>query len=148
MPSSRIERFFQSDNFAILGMSRTKRNFAWMIYDGFVKAGARVFAVHPVGGKVRNIEFYSSLGSLPVPVDAAVLCFDMAISNNILKEMKDYGIKRIWLQQGACKASVVREAGDMGFETFTGCALMYMPGASFPHRLHRFFKELFAKGKD
>lgn len=38
------------------------------------------------------------------------------------------------------------EAGMAEFKPIAGCALMYMPGASFIHRLQRSLYELFKKG--
>lgn len=148
MPNSRISRFYDSNGFAVLGMSRKKKNMGWFIYDGFLKAGAKVFAVHPAGGTVRNVEFHKSIRALPVQVEAAVLCHKMADSEDLLKDLKESGVRKIWLQQGSCHSSVKSKAENLGFETYSGCAMMFMPQSSFPHRLHRFFHDLFAKGKD
>jgi len=146
MPNNRATRFFQSDKYAVLGMSRTRKNFAWHIYRRLLKSGATVFAVHPEGGVSRDVPFYRSLDSLPEKVESALICFDVTKSGIMVNELKNSGIRTVWFQQGSYNDSIIEDVRCQGIEAYTGCAMMYMPQASFPHRLHRFFHELTAKG--
>jgi predicted CoA-binding protein len=146
MPNNRIAEFYYSESFAIFGMSRSRKNFAWSIYNSLVRAGREVFPVHPGGGEAKGIRFYDSLESLPGPPKAAILCLNLKKHDGILQRLKAAGIERVWLQQGSFNDSILKEAETAGLNPITGCALMYMPGASFPHRLHRFLYELFKKG--
>ena len=130
----------------MIGMSRSRRNFAWAIHDGLLKAGKKVFPVHPEGGYSRGIQFYDSIGSLPLTPAAAIISLDLKKQLGILSELKDSGIEHIWLQQGSYDDSVLQEADRAGLNPITGCALMYLPGTSFVHRLHRFLYEFFRRG--
>ena len=146
MPDDRIELFYQSESFAVVGMSKSRRNFAWSIHDSLVKAGKRVFPVHPEGGYSRDVQFYDSIESLPLIPEAAIIGLDLKKQDGILPELKASGIRKVWLQQGSYNNSILEEAERAGLNPVTGCALMYLPGASFLHRLHRFLHELFKKG--
>jgi predicted CoA-binding protein len=127
-------------------MSKTKKNFAWSVYNGMVKAGLDVFPVHPAGGESCGVEFFKTCAEIPGAVEAAVLCFKVRKSSDTLKELKESGVKRIWFQQGSYDKSQLEEAEELGFEYHTGCAMMYIPEAAFIHRVHRFLHELFTKG--
>jgi predicted CoA-binding protein len=146
MQNDRLAQFYQSRSFAIIGMSRSRGNFAWAIHDSLIKAGKKVFPVHPESGYSRGIQFYDSIESLPLTPEAAILSLDLKKQSRILSELKASGIKKVWLQQGSFDDFILREAERAGLNPITGCALMYLPGASFIRRLHRFLYELFKKG--
>ena len=147
MPGSKAGNFYNSDGFAILGMSRSRKNFAWTIYDGFVKSGMPVFPVHPSGGEIKGVRFYDSLAALPRKVEAAVVSLNVSKADHLLSRLKENGVKKIWFQQGSYDNNVLKKADDLEFETYTGCAMMYLPGTLWLHRVHRFFHELVSKGK-
>jgi len=148
MPNKKAEEFYRSRQIAVLGMSRKKQNFGWHIHKGLTDGGVEVFAVHPGGGKTRDVEFYESCSSLPESVDAAVVCFDIEKSDELFDDLKKSNLKKIWFQQGSFDKAALDKARQLGFDTYTGCALMYAPDTPFFHRIHRFFHELFAKDKD
>jgi predicted CoA-binding protein len=147
-PNKRADLFYDAGRFAVLGMSKTKKNFAWSVYNGLVKAGLDVFPVHPEGGSSRGIEFFKTCAEIPGAPDAAVLCFDLTKSTDTLRALKESGIRKLWLQQGSFDKSHLKEAEELGLECYTGCAMMYMPETAFIHRFHRFLHELFTKGTD
>jgi predicted CoA-binding protein len=46
MPSERVKNFYDCDSFAIVGMSRNRKNFAWAIYEQLKRLDKKVFAVN------------------------------------------------------------------------------------------------------
>jgi len=148
MPGKRPGDFYQSEGIAILGMSRKRKNFAWTIYGEFVKSGIPVYPVHPDGGEVRGVRFYDSVGAIPGKVDAAVLSMKAPKAVDLLPRLKAEGIRKIWFQQGSYDDSLLKKADEHDFQTYTGCSVMFLPGAMWLHRLHRFFHELVSKGKN
>lgn len=145
-PSKSAADFYNAGNYAVLGMSRKKKNFGWAVYDSLLKTGVKVYPVHPDGGNVRGVEFYRSVRDLPEEVDSAIICFDTGKSGRVLDDLEESGIKNIWFQHGSYDQSILNEARERNMQVRTGCAIMYIPRAGFPHRLHRFFHELFSKG--
>lgn len=146
MPGSGKDSFFASGKFALLGVSKSKRNFARSVYDAFSRSGLKVFPVHPAGGSSRDLELYPSINSLPEPVDSAILCYDTRKSGDVLAELKAAGVKKLWFQQGSYDNSVLDLARELEIDFYTGCVLMYLPGTAFFHRLHRRLHELFSRG--
>jgi uncharacterized protein len=146
MPSERIKHFYDCDSFAIIGMSRTRKNFAWTIYEQLIDLGKRVYPVNPKVGIYQGIPFYGSVASLPEIPEAIILSVDPAKAKGMLEELKDCGAKYIWFQQGSFDDEVLSEAERMGLDPIKGCALMNMPNAQFIHRFHRTINEFFGKG--
>ena len=129
-------------------MSKKRRNFAWAIHKCFQKADKKIYAVHPEGGKKNGVSFYKNIAEIPLKPEACIICADLKKSSSLISELAGYGIKKIWLQQGSYDKNTLAMAAKGSLDPLTGCVLMYLPGVSFGHRLHRFFHELFSKGKD
>lgn len=148
MPDNRIEDFYNSGNFALIGMSKKKDNFAWSIYKTFTGTGRKVYPLHPEGGERKGVSFFTKLEDLPEKPDACIVCTDLKKNNDLITMLTDSGIKKIWFQQGSYDKSILEKTTQHEIDPITGCVLMYFPGISFGHRVHRFFHELFSKGKN
>jgi predicted CoA-binding protein len=147
MPDKRITEFYNSDSFLLIGMSKKRRNFAWGIYKSFTGAGRRVFPLHAEGGEKDGAKFYSSLEELPERPEACIVSADLKKNRAFVSELADSGIKRFWFQQGSYDKDLLEIVRKRNIAAFTGCVLMYLPESSFPHKIHRFFHELFTKGR-
>ena len=143
-----MEKFYDSHSFLLIGMSKKRKNFAWGIYKGLANTGRKVYALHPNGGEKDSVEFYSGVENVPEKPDACIVCTDLKDNDKLLSELSDSGIKKIWFQQGSYNKDVLEKARMHNIDPLTGCALMYLPGTSVIHRIHRFFHELFTKGQD
>jgi predicted CoA-binding protein len=148
MPDSNIEDFYNSENFALIGMSRKRNNFAWSIYKTFTGAGRKIYPLHPEGGERNVVSFFKEFEDLPVKPDACIVCTDLKKHGDLIPRLSNSGIDKIWFQQGSYDKTILENARQNHFDPLTGCVLMYFPGISFGHRLHRFFHELFSKGKN
>lgn len=148
MPSSRIEDFFNSDGFALIGMSKKKRNFGWEIYKNLRMAEKEVYPVHREGGEKDGVTFYRGIDEIGKKPEACIISANLKNDDSLIAELADSGIRKFWLQQGSYDNEVLKKAREQGIDPITGCAIMYLPGTSFIHRFHKFFHELLSKGKD
>lgn len=148
MPDSRTEEFYNSDNFALVGMSKKRNNFAWYIHKIFTRAGRKVYPLHPAGGEKNGVRLYEKMEDLPEKPDACIVCTNLKKNNAVIPYLAESGIDNIWFQDGSYNKTVLKMAADHKLNPITGCVLMYFPGISFGHRVHRFFHELFSKGKN
>lgn len=146
MPDKRITEFYDSGSFLLIGMSKKRKNFAWGIYKSFTGAGRKVFPLHKKGGEKDGTKFYSSLNELPEKPEACIISADMKKDGAFVSELAESGIKRFWFQQGSYDKDLLAAAEKRNIDFVTGCVLMYLPETSFPHKIHRFFHELFKKG--
>ncbi|UCC80565.1 MAG: CoA-binding protein [Candidatus Zixiibacteriota bacterium] len=148
MPDKPITEFYDSDSFLLIGMSKKRKNFAWGIYKSFTGAGKKVFPLHIEGGEKDGAKFYSSLEDLPEKPDACIVSADLKKDGVFVSKLADWGIKRFWFQQGSYDKELLEVVRKRNIVAITGCVLMYLPESSFPHKIHRFFHELFTKGRD
>jgi uncharacterized protein len=146
MPSERVTNFYDLESFAIIGLSTSKRNIAWTIYEQLIGLDKRVYAINSKGGEKNGIRLFGSLKSLPEVPEGIIVCVDLRNSSGLLESLVNSGSKNIWFQQGTFDNDIVAEAAKLGIEPIKGCALMYMPGTPGFHRFHRALNELFGKG--
>jgi uncharacterized protein len=146
MPSERVTQFYQCASFAIVGVSRKKKNFAWLIYEQLEELGKRVYAINPDEGSFGGIRFYNSLSELPETPEAIILSLDLTKAKGILDEAKNSGAKYIWFQRGSFDDEILSDSARLGLDPIKGCAMMNMPNAQFIHRFHRTINEFFGKG--
>jgi predicted CoA-binding protein len=146
MPSDRVKNFYECESFAIVGMSRNRKNFAWAIFEQLTRLGKKVYAVSPNEGEHQGVEFYRSISSLPEVPEAIILSLDPGDAKGVLHEVKDSGAKYVWFQQGSFDEEMLTEADRLGMNPIKGCAIMYLPDAPVIHRFHRALNEFFGKG--
>jgi len=146
MPSDRVLQFYESESFAVIGVSRTRRNTARAIYDGLAATGKRVYAIGTQGGRFGGIDIYDSLKSLPERPQAIIVSARPGRTPALVDEVAASGAKFLWLQQGSFDKHVLALLSHQGIDPIKGCAIMYMPGQPFFHRIHREFTELLGGG--
>ncbi|OGC90815.1 MAG: hypothetical protein A2W25_12835 [candidate division Zixibacteria bacterium RBG_16_53_22] len=146
MPSNRVRQFYESDSFAIVGVSRNRLNFTRSIHDSLVALGKRVYAIGPQGGNFNGVNFYDSFKSLPEKPQAVIIGTRPENAQSIIDEVAASGAEHIWLQQGCYDRHLLALVSRLGINPIKGCALMYMPGTPFFHRIHRAIAELFGGG--
>jgi hypothetical protein len=116
------------------------------IYDSLAALGKRVYAIGPQSGNIGGIDFYDSLRSLPEKPQAVIIGTKPENAPASIDEVAVCGAKFIWLQQGSYDKHVLALIDRLGLDPIKGCALMYMPGAAFFHRIHRTLAELLGGG--
>lgn len=127
----------------IFGISPRRKTFAAYVKRNLEKSGYEVYVVNPKANDV----FYRYLNSLPVSVKAAVIATKPVNTLKIIDDLVEYGIGKVWLQNGSFNDEVVNRCQSAVIDTYTGCILMYMPGTGFIHRLHRFVHDLIERQK-
>jgi uncharacterized protein len=141
-----IERFLNSESFAIVGVSRSKKKFGNVLYTEFTKKGKRVYGInHKIDGpKVDDV--YKNFNSLPEKVDAAIINIKPQFSLDAVKDAHTHGVNKIWIQQGAQSIEAIQYCQDNGISVINDmCVLMFTDPGHFPHNFHKWVLNLFGK---
>lgn len=146
MPSDRIRQFYDLESFAVIGVSRARKNMGWAIYDQLSKGGKRVYGINLQEGARDGASLYKGLQFLPEIPQGIIVCVDPTQTKGLLEQLRESEAQYIWFQQGSYDADVMKLSGTLGIQPIKGCAMMYMPGAPRFHRFHRAINEFFGKG--
>jgi predicted CoA-binding protein len=111
-----------------------------------LRRGLSVVPVHAQVAEVEGQACVPSLGALPQPVEAVVLCVPPVHVPPLLHEAVAAGIPRVWLQQGCATAESVRLGHELGLEIVAGqCLLMHLEPVSGAHAFHRWLWRVLGK---
>ncbi|OGU63193.1 MAG: CoA-binding protein [Ignavibacteria bacterium RBG_16_36_9] len=89
---------------------------------------------------------YPDLLSLPEKVDAVIINVPPAQTEKVVREVKQVGINKVWLQQGSQSDEAVRFCKENGIDCVSNeCILMFAQPSAFMHRAHKWVWGVFGK---
>ena len=148
MPALTVERareFLTAKRIAVVGVSRGERDFSRAIFRELVARGYDVVPVNPGAEQVEGRRCFPRLQNVRPAADAALLLTSREQTDAVLRDCVEAGIRRVWLHRGAGVGAA--SPGALAFCAANGlevvhdlCPFMALPGAGFPHRVHRFFR--------
>ena len=147
---TRVSDFLACKRIAVAGVSRDDRHHpsANLIYRRFRKGGHDVFAVNPHMQTFAGERCYPNLQSIPGGVDAVVIVTRPEITEQIVRDCAETGVRHVWMHQSAAKTSSVSPRGvefckEHDISVIAGaCPMMYGEGADIGHRCMRWFLKL------
>jgi predicted CoA-binding protein len=140
-----VQEFLASRRIALVGFSRTPKDFSRMLDAQFRARGYEVVPVHPEGGERDGRFCFPRVSAIEPAVDAALVIVPSSLAEAVVRDCLDAGVRRIWFHRGAGKGSASPEALALCMSRGVTpvadlCPLMALPGTSWPHRLHGWFR--------
>ena len=140
-----VQEFLASRRIALVGFSRNPKDFSRMLDAQFRQRGYEVVPVHPEGGERDGRTCFPRVSAIEPAAEAALVIVPPSLAETVVRDCLDAGVRRIWLHRGAGNGSASPEA--LALCTSRGvtpvvnlCPMMALPGASWPHRLHGWFR--------
>jgi predicted CoA-binding protein len=147
---TKVNDFLGQKRIAVVGVSRDEGRHpaANMNYRRLKKTGHDVFAVNPRLQTFDGDPCYPDLGSIPGGVDAVVIVTRPDVTEQIVRDCDETGVRRVWMHQSSAKGSsvspkAVEYCRDHGISVIAGaCPMMFGPGVDFGHTCLRWFMKL------
>jgi predicted CoA-binding protein len=102
-----IKEFMAQKRFAVIGATDNPEKYGHQIFKNLKNRGYEVYPVNPKLKEIDGIRCYASLANIPVKVDVVDFVVPPGVTEEILKECKDLGLSRIWLQPGSKSEAAV-----------------------------------------
>ena len=97
-----ITDFLRKQNvFAVVGVSKNPSKYGHQVYKDLKEAGYVVYPVNPSLDEILGDRCYHSLSELPEKTDVVDTVVPPAVTEGIVKECKELGIARVWMQPGS-----------------------------------------------
>jgi uncharacterized protein len=140
-----IDDFVSQRSLALVGASRDgKRGFGNAIRKELTAKGLALHLVHPEVETIDGQPCVRSLAEVADKVGGAVLVTPPAMTEQLVAQAADAGIRRLWLQQGAESEAAIRLAEERGLTVVHHqCVLMFAEPLKFPHGFHRWLRKTF-----
>ena len=131
MPSpleSRIQAFLESGPFAVVGASSDREKYGNKVLRCYQQHGLEVFPINPRASEIEGLAAYPSLDALPKPVKAISVITPPKITEAVVKEAIQAGVKHIWMQPGDEHPDAIRAAEAAGLNVIANgpCLLVVL----------------------
>ena len=143
----RIQDFLGQKRFAMVGVSRRPKDFSRVLLREFRERGYDAVPVNPEAREMDGQPCFARLQEIQPPVGGALLMTPPSLTDRIVRDCAEAGVKRVWLYraigQGAVSADAVKFCEANGISVIAGeCPMMFLPGGAWFHRLHGWVKKI------
>src|SRR5262245_43352308 len=134
--------FLGCHRIAVIGFSRDPRGFSRLAAEELRRRGYEVFPVNPQGGEVVDgLRCVPRVQDISPPPEAALLFTPPAVSEQVVRDCAEAGIRHVWMHRGmgpgAASPAAVAYCRRHDIAVVTdACGLMHLPQAGFVQRAH------------
>lgn len=124
--------FLAQPRIAVAGVSRTRQDASNSIYKALRDLGRQVFAVNPNADTVEGDKCYHSVKDIPGGVDGVVIVTRPEITEKVVHDCAEAGVKRVWMHNNTFAQSSVSDeavafARSQGMTVIAGaCPMMFL----------------------
>lgn len=141
-----ISNFLAQKRLAMVGISRKPKHFSVYLFEALCCRGYDVVPVNPNVAEVQGKRCFARLQDIQPPVSAALLMTPPAITDAIVRDCAEAGIRQVWMYRGGGRGAVSAEAVKFcrakGMEVVPGeCPFMFFPKAGF-HGIHGLIRKI------
>ena len=142
-----IDDFLQGKRIAVVGVSRKSDDFSRLLYRDLKRFGYDVVPVNTETEEIEGTPCCGRVQDLPAPVDGVLLMTKPEVTDKVVRDCAEAGVKRIWMYRGAGRGAVSEAAVDYcvanGMEVVPGgCPYMFLSESSWIHHLHGFLLKI------
>ncbi len=122
----RIDAFLAGTPHAVVGASRDRAKYGNKVLRAYLQNDREVYPVNPNSKEVEFLATFPDLASLPQPVHGVSVITKADVTESIVEQAAELGIKNIWMQPGAESEKAVKRAEQLGINVIAGgpCALV------------------------
>ena len=141
-----VEEFLGLKYLAVVGVSRSGKDFSNVAYRELKQKGYRLVPVNPHADSLEGERCYHRLADIADKPEGALVITNSSQTESVVRDAAEAGIRRLWIQQGCQSVGALELARQKGLSVVSGdCILMFAePVASF-HRFHRWVWKLLGK---
>ena len=137
-----VHDFLAQKRIAVVGVSDKRETGCNMAYTRFKENGYQVYPVNPRISNYDGVTCYPDLKSIPDKPDAVFILASPKVTDQIVQQCVDLGIKHVWMHRSIGIGSVSEEAAVWGRAHGVrvipgGCPLMFEPTSDPGHKLMR-----------
>jgi len=141
----RIDAFLRNHRMAIAGMSRSGKKFGNIVYKTLTEKGYELTPLHPEAHEFGGVPSISRINDLPDGVEDLLLVIPPAATEEMVKQIPESNIKRVWMQQGAESDEAIAFCEENNIPVVYGtCILMHSQPTGI-HKFHHWLMGLFGK---
>lgn len=111
-----IEEFVNQRVWAVVGASKDPAKYDNQIFQDLREAGYTVYGVNPRGGEIGGQTLYPTLSDLPERPAVVDVVVPPGITEEIVRQCAQLGLKRLWMQPGSESEEAIRFCQEHGIK--------------------------------
>lgn len=115
---------FHMKSVAVIGASSNRDKFGNKAVRAFLKAGYRVFPVHPAQQVIEDLQCYKTIAQVPERPDLISVYVGPTTLLPILPDVAAKGCDELWLNPGTESPAVLNEANKLGLKVVQTCSIL------------------------
>ena len=115
-----IEKFLSGKRFAVVGASQDRTKYGNKVFRVYQQNRYDAVPVNPKADEVEGLQAYPDLSSIPGTIDGVSIITPPAVTERVVQEAIQKGIKHIWMQPGAESDAAVQAAKEAGANVIAG----------------------------
>ncbi len=115
-----IEAFLAGTPHAVVGASRDREKYGNKVLRAYLQRQRAVYPVNPTAKVVERLVAFPDLASLPQPVHGLSIVTPPQVTEQVVAQAADLGIRHIWMQPGAESDRAVDLAQQAGMNVIWG----------------------------
>jgi predicted CoA-binding protein len=136
-----IREFLGQKRIAVVGVSQNPKDFSRAVFREFRDRGYDPVPVNPAANEIEGRPCFRRLQDVEPPVDAVLLMTAPAVTDTVVRDCAEAGVKRVWMHRGGGRGAVsedaVRFCESSGISVIPGeCPFMFLPEGAWFHRFH------------
>lgn len=150
MTRTSIDRFLGLKRIAMVGVSRSAKDFSRMLFRDLVRHGYDVVPVHPEAADVEGRKCFGRVQDIEPKVEGALLMTSPNLTGVVVRDCAEAGVKLVWMYRavgaGAVSGPAVEFCEAHGIDCIVGhCPYMFLANSGFPHNLHGWLMRITGK---
>ncbi|MGB6043049.1 MAG: CoA-binding protein [Pirellulales bacterium] len=123
-----VEEFLAGAPHAVVGASQDRAKYGNKVLRVYLQHDRGVFPVHPSAKEIEGLIAYPDLAALPEPIHGISVITPPPVTERVVQQAVDLGIKHIWMQPGAESEAAVEWAEQNGINVIAGgpCLLVVL----------------------
>ncbi len=125
----RIDDFLADGPWAVAGASNDRAKYGNKVLRCYLQVGrAPVYPVNPGAAEVEGVPCYADVGSTPEPVRALSIITPPPVTEEVVAQAIDAGVRHVWMQPGAENEAAVEACERNGLGVIAGgpCLLVVL----------------------
>ena len=118
--AAKIKDFLAAGPYAVVGASTVREKYGNKVLRTYLQRGLEVYAVHPREKVIEGLDTVPDIESLPDDVRGLSIITPPAITEKLVLEAAEKGIKRLWMQPGAESDKAIADAEALGLTVISG----------------------------
>jgi predicted CoA-binding protein len=109
---------------AVIGASADRTKFGNKSVRAHLKAGYRVFPVHPRETEIEGLPVYKSIRDVPVPLDRVTMYIPPGAGLQVIEDIARQKPKELFLNPGTESPGLIERAKALGLDPLLACSIV------------------------